>query len=264
MDWIRKRHQFWHCLWLSRHHCHNLVAVLFLSELYSIDIVKAFSQMRLHCMRVARLRKDFDELVVRKKVEPRKRKTLCLQIILQALLNVLQQQVVLLKLPQQFIAVANFDHHWLFIRFVHNVLPEFINAQELLSFRGQLLLNVLSSENIFEVHPLSLALQPFVQNFADQHQLFFPLFDLSSNGLDVPCSEHRLDWHLMIIQILENFLNGAQHELILCLSIRVHNKAQFAPFQCNLLNAFLDLRLTGGTGGDLFNLILLAFNSVCN
>lgn len=125
--------------------------------------------MSLHGMRVTCLRQDFKQLVIGEEVETRECSSLHLQIILHLLLDFLQLFVVLLEFPQKVLTTAALVNQGSLVGFQHSVLPEFINDDELFILVWQLFLDVFSTENVLQIHPLPLASEPLVNNFRDQH-----------------------------------------------------------------------------------------------
>jgi hypothetical protein len=63
--------------------------------------------------------------------------------------------------------------------------PELVNSLELLGFVGKLLLNILSIEDILEIHPGLLENEPLIEDIRDITQSLFPAFDSISDFINV-------------------------------------------------------------------------------
>ena len=64
----------------------------------------------------------------------------------------------------------------------HDVLPVFVDILEEFSLLGHLMHDILTAEYRFQIQPLRLHLQPFVQQILYQQQTLLPgLFKMSTN-----------------------------------------------------------------------------------
>ena len=73
------------------------MGVLICRELNLDDVVEALSEMRLHSLSVSGLRENFQELVIGEEEETREGASLGGQVVLQALLNLIEGPVVALE-----------------------------------------------------------------------------------------------------------------------------------------------------------------------
>lgn len=118
-------------------------------------------------MRIPCLRQDLKQLIIREEVKPRECCTFDLKVILHLLLDLLQLFVVLLELSQQLLRGAAIVHQRSLEGLHHDVLPELIDYHEFLVLFGELLLDIFCTEDVFEVHPLTLTGKPLVDYFRD-------------------------------------------------------------------------------------------------
>ena len=61
--------------------------------MYPGNVLEAFLEVRLYSCRVLCLRKDLQQLVVREEVEPWERCSLCLEVLAESLLDLVQEFV---------------------------------------------------------------------------------------------------------------------------------------------------------------------------
>lgn len=142
----------------------------------------------------------------------------------------------------------------------HNILPEFINNYKLFVFFRELLLDIFSTKDILQIHPLSLASQPLVNNLRYKHKFFLKLLHFFSNLGNISGTHHRLNFKLMIIQSLHNIFNRAHNKFILAFSVRIHNKIKFTPFLLNFLQLIFNLLFPTCTSRNLLNSINFVHN----
>jgi hypothetical protein len=94
------------------------------------------------------LGQDLKQLIVTEEVEAREGSAFRLQVILQTLLDVLKHLVVCLEFLQQFLRTTTILDQRSLMRLHHLVFPELINLEEFGSLLRQLLLDVISIENV--------------------------------------------------------------------------------------------------------------------
>ena len=104
-------------------------------------------------MRVARLREDLKQLVVREEVEAREGRALELEVVVEALLDLVELLVGVEESVEQPGRRHLHDDVRVLVALDHAVLEELVDLVELGRLRGELLLDVLGAEDVLEVHP---------------------------------------------------------------------------------------------------------------
>lgn len=218
--------------------------------------------MTLDSVRVSRLRKNFEQLIIGQKVKSWESSSFNFKIVLHLLLNLFKLLIVLLEFSEQVFAGAAVEDQRLLVSLDHGVLPKLVHNNELSIFLRQLLLNVLCTENVFQIHPLSLASQPLIDDFRNQHELLFQLFNLFSNFSHISRAHHGLNFKLMVIQSLHDVFHRANYELVLAFTIRIDYKVQLTPFPFNFLKLILNFFLACSSGRNLLHRIEFLTDSV--
>eukprot|EP00965_Chrysotila_dentata_P256126 6212443-Pleurochrysis_carterae.AAC.2 len=178
---------------VEREHHVRLVGV---AEGEPLERVETLHQVRLNRVRVARLRQDLQELVVGEKVKARKSLSLRLKVVLQALLDLVQALVGVDKRLEQLGSRHLPDDVGPLVALAHPVLEKLVNLHELDALRRQLLLDVLSREDVLEVHPRALAREPLVEHLRQQRELLLPLLHLSADAAHEARGQDGLQRHL--------------------------------------------------------------------
>ncbi len=109
--------------------------------------------MGLHSFSISCLRKNFEMLIVREEIETWESSSFGFEIVFKTLLDFIQGFVVSLESFKEYLTGACLGDQWVFLGSDHDVFPEFIDELEHLGLSWELLLNILSIEDIFEVHP---------------------------------------------------------------------------------------------------------------
>lgn len=73
---------------------HGLDVTCVLLEVYSRDTLETLADVLLDCLKVVRLGKDLDQLIVRQEVKARELVSLVLKVLLKLLLNVCQSLLI--------------------------------------------------------------------------------------------------------------------------------------------------------------------------
>lgn len=123
--------------------------------------------MGLHSVRVPGLGQNFKQFVVRQEIEPWEGSSFDLEIVLHFLLNFLEFPIVLLEFFEELLAAATVVDEGPLESLHHDVFPEFVDKDKLFILLRQLLLDIFSTEDVFEIHPLTLTGQPLVDDFRD-------------------------------------------------------------------------------------------------
>lgn len=100
-------------------------------------------------------------------------------------MDLLQLLIVLLELPQQFFRGAAIVDKRSLEGLDHDILPKLINYYEFFVLLRQLLLDILCTENVLQIHPLSLTSQPLIDDLRDQKQSFLNDLHTLSDFCDV-------------------------------------------------------------------------------
>jgi len=109
--------------------------------------------MGLDSFSISSLRKNFEKLIVREEIETWESSSFGFEVVFKTLLNFIEGFVVSLESFKEYLTGARLSNQWVFLSSNHDIFPEFIDKLEHLSLSWELLLNILSIENIFQVHP---------------------------------------------------------------------------------------------------------------
>lgn len=122
--------------------------------------------MRLDSVGISSLRENLKKFVVREEIETRECRTFCFEIFLEAFLNIIKLFVVIKELAQinAVLIICLFESFGLLFGTIHMLFPLFVDLLEKFAFSRQLFNNIIRTENILKIHPLSLELKPFVNN----------------------------------------------------------------------------------------------------
>lgn len=148
--------------------------LLVLIEVNLVDVLEHLLQVRLHCQRLLGLRENLKQVGVGEEVESGEFLPLFLEVRPQLFLDGLQVLVGLLQSFEESILGAHLDDEDALVGLLHGVLPGRINGLELFGLLHQLLGDVCGVEDRLEIHPLSLAFGPFLQNVTHDLELVVP------------------------------------------------------------------------------------------
>lgn len=134
---------------------------------------------------------------------------------------------------------------------VNAVSPFDIDTLETLGLSRQLLHDIGGVENGLQVHPLSLALNPFFEGIRHQEEFGAPLFDLILKGLLEGRELHGLCGHNMLIKHLDGIVEASDERSGGVLELR---KVEILalPVCLHLTKTFLDVVLLEGLLTDIF------------
>lgn len=76
---------------------------------------------------------------------------------------------------------------------VHELLEELIDLFEPLGLSGQLLFDVRSCEDVFEINPLFLANDPLFNHLVEGEQVFFPNFGFTAQRFHIARTQDHID-----------------------------------------------------------------------
>lgn len=128
-------------------------------------------------MGITGLREDLNELIVGQEEETREGASLGVEVIFQFLSDVIQTLVVILKLLFQTTTVVLAHHNGVFVDLVHVLFPELIYLSEQASLILELLSDIVSTEDVLQVHPTALKGEPLLDNNVNILELHLPLFN---------------------------------------------------------------------------------------
>lgn len=178
-------------------------------------------------------------------------------------MDIFQDLVVVLEFLKQLFRVTAILNQGSFISLLHYVSPKLVHSHKLCGFLGELLLNIVGIENVLEVHPLTLAREPFINNIGNQYKLTLPLLYLWPDFSDKSSAQHCLDFQLMIVQSCSDVIQTANNKFILGLSVMIYDETQCSPFLFDILKLRFDSGLSGRSGRNLFHLVLLFHHAIC-
>ena len=116
-------------------------------------------------------------------------------------------------------------------------------------------LDILSIKNVFEIHPLSLESEPFINDIANVAQLLFPFFDLSTNFSHMLGPHHCLDAHLVVFELGNCVFNFSNDKPILSVSVLDNCEVGFLPDGDDLIKSGFDRSFATRLGGNVFDLV---------
>jgi len=123
-----------------------------LAELDALDGVEALAHVRLHGVRVARLRQNLQEFVVGQEVKAREPHPFGFEILFEALLDLVQRAVGFLEVLKKPRAVLDGRDHLGVVRGGrHSDAPVLVDVGELYALLGELLLDVVGREDGLQV-----------------------------------------------------------------------------------------------------------------
>ena len=175
--------------------------------------------MRLHGLNIPSLRQNLNQIVTGEEAKSRESSTLGVKVVIKTLLDLLEPLVVLLEPFEDAATVGLRNDFWIFLALNHVVFPEFVDLLELFCLRLQLSLNVLSIEDIFQIHPLTLEAKPLIDGITNVAQLFLPLFDFNADLVNESGAHHTTDSHDVIFKVTDNFFNFFDDESILRVTV---------------------------------------------
>ena len=205
--------------------------------------------MRLHGLGITSLRQNLEQITVRQEVETREAATLVLQVLGQAVLDLIKDAVVALEFAEKNLRASTLLYVGNLAHSVHELLPELVDHLELLGLLRQRLLHVLSREDVFEIHPRLLESEPLVDDPADDAELFLPLLDLGSDVDDVLATHAVTNRHLVVLKGLNDLLDlFADDEAVLHATIALDWEVDTGPLFGDLSDRIENVCLTGGSG----------------
>ena len=197
-------------------------------KLEPLDGVEALGQVRLHCVRVARVAEDLEQLVVGQEKEAREGSALHLQIGLEPLLDALQRRHPLLQ-RFEHLRERVADDERVGVHLPHQLAPGLVGGGEGAKLLRQLSLHVCRSEDALQIHPALLQRQPDLEHLRQQAEPLPPPLRLRQQRRDVPRPHHRLHHQLGLLEHREGLLDVAQDVAVLGVLVRPHLELGLAP-----------------------------------
>ena len=124
------------------------------------------------------------------------------------------------------------------------IFPEFVDSLKLLGLSFQLRLNILSVENIFEVHPLSLESEPLVDGITDVAQSALPFLNLLSYFVDEARTHHSANSHNIILEFSNNIFDLLYNKAVFGLTVIENGKFAHSPATLNFVHLSFQLSFT--------------------
>ena len=245
-------------------HSNDLFGALLLGELNFLHGIETFHQVRLHSVHISRLRKDLDQIVIGEEVKAREGASLCSKVVLKALLDFFQLFVGLYELPVDGDTVSLHSNLGVLLSLAHVVLPELVHSLELLRLVLQLSLDILSIEDVFEVHPLAHESHPFIDGVTDVSELGFPLFnaDDSLDLGDVARTQNGLHRHDVIFELSDHVFDLFDDVAVLGVAIGGNHEFTGLPAAFDLVHLTGQLSLTLGESSNFHNCLLMVLGAV--
>jgi hypothetical protein len=218
--------------------------------------------MGLHSLGVSCLRKNLEKLIIGQEEETWEGTSLCLKIVLQALLDFIKLFIVVLEFTKKGITTACIKHESVFFGSEHCILPELVHLLELFGLIWKLLLDIFSIENILEIHPGLLEDEPLINAVRDVAELLLPLLNFFSDLSDIFGAHGGLNCHLMILKQCDKLVNLCDEESILGISVPFDSEISLIPNSTNLINCFEDACFSCGESRNLFHSVEMLIDSL--
>lgn len=158
-------------LLFRRKHGNN---VFFVVKLNSVDVLKDFLQVRLHCCRFLCLRQNFKQVIIRKEVKSGEFLSFLLQILIQRFLDVLQFFICISEFLQQAFSATYLHNVFDLLSKLNVCLPDIIYRSEFFALSRKLFRNVTRIKYWLKIHPVALTLHPFFHHIRNHLQLAIP------------------------------------------------------------------------------------------
>mmetsp|Transcript_62942 Transcript_62942/g.150367 ORF Transcript_62942/g.150367 Transcript_62942/m.150367 type:complete len:469 (-) Transcript_62942:896-2302(-) len=198
-------------------------------------------------MWIPRLRKDAEQLIIGKKVEPGEGRTLCLQIRLQLLLDMVQGVVGPLEALKNPGNVERIHAELVLLaHLAEQVLPELVNLLELCCFLWQLPLDVLCREDVLQIHPRSLDRVPLIDDIRRLVYSLLPDLHLLAYAMNEAAPHHRCDGHAVILAESDDILEVTQNPQVLLVPVVHDRQFQICPGSYHLLQRLFQSKLAAG------------------
>ena len=126
----------------------------------------------------------------------------------------------------------------------HVLFPLLVDHLEKLGFSGKLFDDILSIENVFEVHPLALEGQPLINEVSKVDKLLLHCFDGAFNLLNELGAHHGRHSHSVIFENSDQFLDLSDDETILRVTVTHHNEIDSLPSVLDDLHGGFNLHFT--------------------
>ena len=193
--------------------------------------------------------KDFKQIVVREEVETWKDSSFDFHIVFKFLLDVLEVSVVLYKLLYD---VFNLDklkavRIWGLHSFTHDMCcEELVDCIEHGGLLCEVLLDILSLEDVFKVAPLSLAVNPLSDTFLEHIQRLFKIFSPLAHYLNEAVAENHIDLRQTLVKSLVESVNFNKYELVVSFFVVFANELLVAPYRVEIVESSSKFGLAGG------------------
>lgn len=128
------------------------------------------------------------------------------------------------------------------------LFPLLVDLLEHLGLSRQLFDDIFSVENVFQIHPLALEFQPFVDDISKINKLAFHGLDGASDFLDEFAAHHGGHSHGIVFKSGDKVLYLSNDESLFLITILNDDEVDFFPALDDELHGVLNLHFTlGGT-----------------
>ena len=146
------------------------------------------------------LREDFKQLIIGEEIKACKNSSFLAEILIETSLDQFQIIVSILEIFEQSFSVASHEHIGVLLSFFNDFPPHFVNSSEFLVLIVELLHDIRRIKDGLEVHPGSLAFDPFIDSFNHVQQSRIPKFDFFFKWLFERRELHCLCYHNMLVK----------------------------------------------------------------
>mmetsp|Transcript_26831 Transcript_26831/g.47705 ORF Transcript_26831/g.47705 Transcript_26831/m.47705 type:complete len:295 (+) Transcript_26831:147-1031(+) len=202
--------------------------------------LKDLAEERLHAKWVLCLRQNLQQLIVGEEIKARERATLCLEVVIQTLLDQIQVVVAVDPNLEEPFRGALSQSVPVGVDAAHHLPPLAIHELELLPLSGELLHDIGRIENGLEIHPGPLNFQPLVETFRDVVKLLVPLVDLFLERLVERGELHRLCDHDLLIKNSHHLVSTLQDVSLRCTVGLAAVEEDLLPSHLHVLELVLD------------------------
>lgn len=217
--------------------------------------------MWLDSLSIPGLRKDFEQLVIWEEIETWECCPLGFEVILQTFLDLVELPVAALESLEKNVTGASLDYLGCLFSSDHDIFPELVNKLELFGFRWELLLDILSIENVFQVHPWLLEYEPLINAVGNVSEFLLPCLNIVSDLGDILRAHRRLNGHLVILKLSNKLIDFRNEKAIFGVSVGLDYEEGLVPDGDDWIKSFQNLLLSTSKRWDNLNFIKMGIDT---
>lgn len=221
------------------------------------DTVEKRLQMQGNDVLIVRVRKNLNKILKGQEVETWEDTSLIVDIDVELLLNDLKGLIELLELLDDVWSRSdNLQSLWVLVGLLIQSVEVLINLGEHLRFIWELLLDRATTEDVLQIAPLTLNLNPLLKRVRKNSELLLYLLSFWSHDLDETITKNHVDGGKTFIKVLIHIVDQGKNELILSLLIGLGSELDSLPEFLKVIKLTLEFGLTSGLnrlGDDLLH-----------